>query len=207
MFLVSCGLDKKEEKCDAKDKPYECPSETPVKSFAIQGSISSAFGVEVNDESYDDIEAFYTSVSANLDTLAVDLGLDGYTLKFDKVDLGFKDLTKGMDVFIQSTHKRGYAVKTTVSSDNTFKVSFPAEAKDDTYQIKAIKKISVIATKTETNDLGEEVITTQKLCWNFAAVDLNVDYSDVDAPVILSNFETKLTAKDCEIAKKSMLLQ
>jgi len=202
--LTSCGMDDL-KKCDPNATTCETEGSEIKTAFKVSGSVSSAFGVTVDGASYYDIEDFYTEALSSIDASLETLGLEGYTAEFTKVELGFKDLTRNMDVFIEAVNSRGYSAKTTVRSDDTFSATFPAEASDDVYQIRAVKKIRVVATKV-TEEIDEEgnvieSITTKNVCWNFSAIATNVDYTEVEKPAIISDFETRITAKDCEAAK------
>ena len=188
MILASCGTNENDAcslgiKCAADKQATEATTD-----FVVRGSVSPAFELTVNGESYSDIEDYFTQESARLPDKVVDSGYEGYKVRFDAA-IGFNDLTQGMTVYISSKEKRGYQTKTLIAKNDTFAAKLPKEAAGDTYQIKANKRISVILTK------GLEV---KKFCYNFAAVDLEVAYEVIDKPIILSNFKSSLTTYECK---------
>lgn len=211
LTILATGCGVQDPQCNPKAETCDKTPISPVitkTAFKVQGSVASAFGITVDGVDYSDIEDFYTTAVGSLSGSLGSLGLEGYTVDSFTGGLGFKDLTNNMSVFVQASGDRGYAAKTSVNSNDTFQVTFPAEASGDVYQVKAVKKIRLVASKAEVvvtvegeENIASEIVTTKYICWNFAAADTSVDYSEVEIPVILSNFETSLTAKDCEAEK------
>lgn len=189
MILVSCGANENGVcALDAQCTADKQAAEAPAADFVVRGSVSPAFELTVNGESYSDIEDYFTKESARLPDKVTDAGYEGYKVRFDAA-IGYSDLTNGMTVFISGKEKRGFQTKTLIAKNDTFAAKLPVEAAGDTYQIKASKRISVILTK------GTEV---KKFCYNFAAVDLEVPYEMIDRPIILSNFKSTLTSYECK---------
>lgn len=186
--LVGCGTNSKEDRC-AILKECEAMSGANISSdFVIRGSVNSAFSLTVDGQEYGDIEEYFTAESYRLDKKVAAAGYEGYTARFDAA-IGFNDLTQGMTVYIAGKDKRGYQTKTLIAKNDTFAAKLPKEAAGDTYQIRANKRISVILTKGSEN---------KKFCYNFAAIDLEVPYEEIDSPVILSSFKSTLTSYECK---------
>lgn len=186
-FVYACGKDDKDDckvnsECDLKK----------MQPFSIQGSISGAFDVKVDGKRYDDIESFYSSELDRLPAKLEKAGYKDYSPDL-QAELGFKDLTENMDVFIAPMENRGYASKTSVGKDNTFKFRMPAEAAGDVYQFRAVKRIALVLSKSGAEDLT--------FCYNFSASETEVPYEKTDKPVVLSEFDTKITEYDCDSAK------
>lgn len=187
--LNACGTD-----CSGNSQQYqnECQKDPdteqqPKQYFTIQGAVVGAFDVEVDGQSYSDIESFYTEERERLPLKIEDAGYYGYDVDL-QAKLGFRDLTNGMSVYVSSSEKRGYAARSVVQEDDTFLIRFPEDAAGDTYKIRAIKRISIVLSNKE------ETLT---FCYNFSALDTNVLYDEVDKPVVLSSFKTNITSYEC----------
>lgn len=216
LAVYSCGDMQKEKTC--QEDVTKCPKVEAIKAeqyFYLNGSVVGAFEIEVDGQPYADIETFYSEENAKLNQKVIQAGYKGYTAQLDG-KLGFRDLTNGMAVFVAPNDRRGYAAKTVVSSNDTFSLRFPEAAAHDVYKVKATKRINVKLTKPiKKNDdkdssvsLADTAETEVKLlCYNFSAIDVAVSYEEVNKPVILSSFETKLTDYACEDVKPSETLQ
>lgn len=195
LALSACG---KDDSCSDKDKSgltasSSCDSaakaaDEPTDQFVLKGSITSAFAVVVDGESFNDLESFYTTEVGRLPAKVEKQGYTGYDVKFD-AEVGFDSLYRGMTVYLQGSEKRGYQARTTVARDGTFAVNMEPDAAGDTYMIRANKRVAVVLTKD-----GEP---TKKWCYNFSAVDLGVPYAEKDKPIQISNFTSTITALDC----------
>jgi hypothetical protein len=185
---TSCG--KNEGDCSGVGIDDCNEKEQIQESFLLKGSVVGAFEVVVDGNQYEDIETFYSEEIARLQDMANESGYFNHTVVLD-AEVGFKDLTNDMSVFVAPVQNRGYASKTKVSGDDTFTVKFPSEAAGDVYQIRATKRINLIITEKDT-------LETLIWCYNFSAVDSEVSYEQINKPVVLSSFETKLTKYSCE---------
>lgn len=201
-MMVACGMDK-EKTCqeDASKCEKVEPLETSSPYFTLSGSVVGAFDIEVDGQGYADIEAFFSEENARLTARIVQAGYVGYTAKLEG-KIGFKDLTSGMTVFVAPQDNRGYAARTVVLSNDTFSIRFPEDAAYDVYKVKATKRINVKLTKLSEdaieNENALELVDTKLLCYNFSAIDVAVSYEEVNEPIVLNSFETKLTEYACE---------
>ena len=207
LLLISCGETPKEEG-DGIWRPYNkegfippddgiddpepvAPAETVVTppeptSLSFKGYVGGIFGIRVNDVDYEDMEDFYTQELAELPAKVAEAGYEGYDIRFN-ANVGFKDLWKGMDIYIAPVEKRGYQGKALVGSDGSFTVTLPPDATDNSYQIRANKRISVILRKE----------TSVTLCYNFYAKEMSVSFADQEKPIVMTEFHSKVTAYSC----------
>jgi hypothetical protein len=200
--LISCG--------DlSNNEPYQCdpgtyahpdtgkctrPGMTPIQTnsdpspaketFKLRGSVTSAFEVVVNGVEYPDLEAFYSEEVLRLREYAKQ---NGIAAELEAV-MGMDDFHQKMTIFVSSSDKRGYQSKASSNSDGSFEVSFPIEAKNDTFKLKANKRIAV--TLIENNKRN-------KICYNFSAVEANVSFADESSPIILNEFVSTVTNYEC----------
>jgi len=192
LLLIGCGaakLDPSQLKQDPKDP----------QPFVLAGSVTSAFQVTVDGAKYPDLESYYTHEITQLSAQAAAAGYPGYDAAFE-AEVGYTDLANGMLVFVSPETNRGYSGQTTVDSDGTFSIPFPAEAAGDTYQVKATKRIGL--TLTNPKDPQD----TKNFCWNFNAQDLSVKYSDKDKPIVLNTFVSVITAYKCQAGNSVMTI-
>lgn len=159
----------------------------------IRGSVSSGFNITVDGIRYDDSESYYTDQIERLEQEKIIEGYEGYELTFD-AEVGLTDLKNGMTVFAEALGNEGYASETIVVADGTFKMQFPEDAAGD-YRVRANKRIGVI--------LRNEFETIY-WCWNFSANRQLSLYPD-SKPVILRNFDTRLTKYQCQARKTNAL--
>lgn len=196
MFLASCGQMSNCKSGEEKNNIGECKSELADNKSSVRsisGSLSGAFDVIVDGNSYSDIEAYYSSEIEALPARIEALGYKDYSVKLD-AKIGFKDLTNNMMVFISPVSNRdGYATKGYVGSDDKFNFVLPAFAPDASYRVKAVKRIALILT-SETE--------VKKFCFNFKTVEVKADLVDgKSSPVVLNQFESELTQYDCAQAE------
>lgn len=183
--LWGCGYLKPDKSDPAPIAPVS------TQDFQLHGSVTSAFQVTVDGKSYPDMESYYTYQIGQLDSQATAAGYPGYSTKFE-AQIGYKDLSSGMSVYVSPEASRGYSGQTSVGSDGNFTLTLPAKASGDTYQVKATKRIGLTLTsKTDIKDV-------KKFCWNFNAQNLSVPYSDKDKPIVLNNFVSNITAYECQ---------
>lgn len=165
-------------------------------SIEFSGYVLNAFAVSVDGEEYLDLEDFYTKELDRLPAKAAEAGFDAsYTVSLE-AEIGFKDLWLNMDVYVSPVAKHGYQGSSRVNEDGKFAVSLPGDAVDETYRVRANKRIRVLATR------GDEV---KRFCYNFSAMEKSVPFSDGGKPIILSEFNTSITAYDCVETKSSGL--
>lgn len=195
LALSACGQSNcksGEEKNDIGECKSSLASDGQSSVRSISGSISGAFDVIVDGESYSDIEAYYSAEIDALPARIEALGYADYSVKLD-AKIGFKDLTNNMMVFISPASGRdGYATKGYVGSDDKFNFVLPAYAPDSSYRVKAVKRIALILT-SETE--------VKKFCFNFKTVEAQADLIEgKSSPVVLNKFESSLTQYDCDQA-------
>ncbi len=155
----------------------------------FRGFVAKAFELEVDGETYLDMEDFYTKELARLPAKVRDAGYDPeYDVQFD-AQLGLSDLWLGMTVYMSTAASSGYLGETEVMSDGQFSVALPVDAVNDIYRVRANKRINVILTR------GSE---KRKICYNFSALDLSVPFTERSKPIILNKFSTALTSYECQ---------
>jgi hypothetical protein len=154
------------------------------------GYVVNAFEVTVDGVPYRDLETFYTEELARLPAKVQAAGYGPeYRVRFE-AEIGFKDLFQNMDVYITSEGDRGYQGQGQVMVDGRFEISFPESIVGDIFKVRANKRISVLLSRE-----GE----TKKICYNFSAVDRNIEKSETSKPIILSAFESRVTAYACPV--------
>jgi|GEM_PF-3993836 len=163
----------------------------PLSKVAIQGTVVSAFQIQVDGKSYADSEDFYSQELGRLGEKIAAAGFSDWQARFEAV-LGFNDLSRGMTVFVAPVGNRGPAGQAQVSLEGNFRVELPAS--DDStelkYNIRAVKRVNVVLTR------GEE---TRKFCYNFSAVEKDIGLSSSAVALIqLDTFETRLTTYACD---------
>ena len=206
MCMLSCGHERSSEDGDEFSPIYDAGAfggEEPVVGEGLdadvalfKGYVSNGFEVTVNGETFRDLEDFYTAELGKLPAKAVEAGYAGYSAVFE-AEIGFKDLWKGMDIYLAPEEDKGYQGQSSVGVDGGFEVELPAEGLEESYKVRANKRISLILEKD-----GERVT----LCYNFSALEKSVLLSERDKPIILKDFESHLTAYACEMkAEKTEL--
>lgn len=163
------------------------------EATGIEGYLSNAFDLHVDEERYSDSEDFYTRELDRLTEEAAKAGYEDWQLNFDAA-IGLVDLKYGMTVFVASAGNRGFAGQTSVSSTASFSIGVPEAARDQVFRLRAVKRINV------TLNPPEELRRTEKSvrwCYNFSAeiADVRVD----GEPVVLDNFKTRITKYACSI--------
>ncbi len=189
IFLSSCGKEV-ETKGESQSSPTETKAE-PKAATAItfRGFVAKAFELEVDGLTYTDMEDFYTQELSRLPAKVKEAGYgDDYAVRFE-AELGLQDLWYGMAVYISTASATGYLGETVVQNDGQFLVELPQDAVNDTYRVRANKRINVVLTK------GTEQIRN---CYNFSAIDLSVPLKESSKPIILNKFSTSLTKYECE---------
>jgi hypothetical protein len=190
-LLNACGEEELEDDLaeDSKSSSVDVgadESSGAEKKFA--GYVVNAFEVVVDGAPYRDLETFY---GEELKRLPGKLEAAGYSpfksVKFE-AEIGFKDLFRNMDVYITAEGDRGYQGSTMVLPDGKFEIAFPQSIVGDTFKVRANKRISVVVEKEE---------GTEKFCYNFSAAERNIQKSEADKPIILSEFETRITQYAC----------
>lgn len=187
-----CAKDQYNQETSCSDGNTFLNAVEGEEAFLIEGSVVGAFEVEVDGIAYADIEDFYAQESARLPEKIESLGYEGYEVTFE-AEIGYTDLTRGMTVFLAPEENRGYAAKTHVKSDDTFQFKLPNEAAGDVYRVKAVKRISVLISSESEQ---------RRFCYNFAAVERDISYEDIDKPIVLTSFETRITDYKCEMADR-----
>lgn len=203
LIITGCGS-KPQQNCqgqntiagvdttDAADQKCGTEPATPVDtSIEFKGAISGAFMVTVDGQAYNDIEGYYTWLISSLPAQIASLGYAGLT-PYLNAQLGFKDLTEGMDVFIAPVSGKGYAGKSMVNFNDQFSFELAATAEGQDYQLRAVKRITLSLK-------DQDGIEQKRFCFNFSAVDTNVTIAADDLPVVLSDFKSGVTAYDCNI--------
>jgi len=201
MSLGACSVVpyEGEEKAAAKGTAAPAPEgEDPNllgQPMMLRGYVSSAFDITVDGKHYEDSEDFYTQQIDVLEKQKDDGGYSEYSLEFD-AEVGLGELKTGMEVFVVATADQGFAGETIVIYDGTWEVKLPPEAKGDSFQVRANKRVGVRLTGPE----GDVV----EWCYNFYGIKL-LSLDDKSKPIILKNFQTKLTKYRCPLSSKSIL--
>ncbi len=195
-MVVSCGETaeekdgKSEEKAETSQATFGGPSAVG-NQVTFDGYVLNAFEVTVDDQPYKDLEDFYTQEIARLPAKVKTAGYDdSYTAEFD-AGIGFQDLWTDMKVYVSADGKEGYQGSAAVDQDGQFSIEFPTDGNDSAYRVRANKRISVLISNGEKTD---------RLCYNFSAIERSVLLSDKSKPIILDSFSTSLTAYDCSQA-------
>ena len=197
-LLMACGSVEtqsplEEEESNNSSNNSEYSPYINSDSLYLRGSVSSGFDITVDGINYQDSESYYTEQIDKLEQEKIFEGYEGYTLTFD-AEVGLTDLKNGMTVFAEAMGNEGYASETIIVADGTFKMEFPQDAGGD-YKIRANKRIGVILSNG---------IETIYWCWNFSANDQMTLRPD-SRPIILKQFETRLTKYQCKGRKSNSL--
>lgn len=161
---------------------------TPAEEVALEGYVTSAFEVTVDGTRYADLEDFYSQELVRIPERLEKAGLPADTPFSFEAQVGISDLWQNMRVYVSAVEDRGYLGTTRVSSEGSFRIAFPWEASESEYKIRAVKRISLLVTAE-----GE----SSRYCYNFSARDQNVLLSEREKPVILDEFETRITSYAC----------
>jgi hypothetical protein len=102
-----------------------------------------------------------------------------------------------MRVYLSPSSRTGFQGTATVDRSGGFKVDLPKAALDSRYKVKATKRINITLTN------GADTI---KICYNFAAVDRSVLFSERENPIILDSFVTTITAYECALENGGLTL-
>jgi len=163
----------------------------------VSGYILNGFEVQVDGQTYSDLEHFYTEEIDRLDERVREAGFDEtWQVSFD-ANIGFADLWENMAVFIATTEDRGFQARTWVNGDGAFTADFPADAKSNTFRMRAVKRLQLRLERS-----GERKV----VCYNFSAIERAVPFKESDKPVVLSQFTTQITAYDCRVNSNSGLI-
>lgn len=196
--LVACGQQPNYTDPKVTDQKDTTAEDTTTKKdslppMGIDGYISNAFDLTVDDERYSDSEDFYTRELDRLTEEAVEAGYEDWKLTFD-AKIGLVDLKYGMNVFVASPGNRGFAGQTTVSSNAGFYIAVPPAARDEAFSIRAVKRINVTLTPPDELRKTEKPV---RWCYNFSAEisDVRVD----GEPLVLNNFKTRITKYACSV--------
>ena len=128
--------------------------------LAFRGYVGGAFPIAVDGAPYEDSEDFYTQELARLPAKLQAAGYDkSWNWSLDAV-VGFQDLSINMMVYISPNAKNGYLAKSPVDSAGAFEMSLPMNAQDDSYMVRAVKRINLVLEKS-----GE----VKRICYNFSA--------------------------------------
>lgn len=186
-------VEEPKEEQEPKMKVIVRSTQTKKQSrISFKGYIGGVFEVKVDGETYADMEDFYTKELQALPKKIEESGLKGnYRIKFD-AQIGYSDLWRNMNVYMAPNSDRGYQGQARVRRDGGFTINFPADAEDDTYRVRATKRISVLVS-------GEGV--TKRFCYNFSAEEQSVSVDSREKPIILREFKTNLTSYACGITK------
>jgi len=187
MLMTGCGADCSKTKEAVSDCKSSDTKDVVAAAFKLQGSVTSAFAVTVDGEQFPEMESYFSAEKARLPAKVAEGGYEGWNADFE-AEIGYLDLTRGMIVFVQSANQRGYSARGTVGSDGNFSIEMPSQAAGDTYMLKSNKRIAVVLTKDA---------ETKRFCFNFAAVNTNVEYGEKDKPIVLDDFTSTITAYDC----------
>lgn len=163
----------------------------PTKTI-IEGSIISAFQITVDGTTYQDSEDFYSSEIGRLPEKVAAAGYAGWSATFEAV-LGFADLTRSMLVYVAPAGNYGYTALSAVSLDGRFRIELPSNGRDDSYNIRAVKRVNILLSKDA---------QSVKFCYNFSAIEKNLKVSELSKPVILDDFQTRLTKYACSVQEK-----
>lgn len=193
-----CGALEKADQTPASQTSAVSTDDSSQDSGPIEfsGYVLNAFEVSVDGAQYVDLEDFYTKELERLPAKAAEAGFDASYSMTLEAEIGFKDLWLNMDVYVSPVAKHGYQGSSRVNEEGKFAVSLPGDAVDETYRVRANKRIRVLATR------GDE---TKWFCYNFSAMEKSVPFSDGGKPIILSEFTTSITAYDCVESKSSGL--
>ena len=193
LITSSCGV-WIEAKEDEPKEPEPAPVFTPSYDFAtkdsteFQGYVTSAFEVTVDGDVYRDMEDFYTAELARLPAKVERAGYDdSWQAEFD-AQIGLSDLWHNMRIFIAPVEGQGYQSEAWASQAGSFRVRLPLNAVGHQYKVRANKRINVILTR------GDETV---KICYNFSAVESQIELADESLPIVLDTFETRVTAYEC----------
>jgi hypothetical protein len=190
----SVSVDDPETKGLGVKKVTESENEY-VSPVAVKGYVSSAFDLTVDGKNYADSEDFYSEQLETLEQQKNDGGYDDYVLSFE-AEVGLGELKNGMDVFVVATAEQGFAGETGILYDGTFQVNMPGDAIGDSFQVRANKRIGVILTNSEGNQI--------RWCYNFYGSQ-KFTLEENPKPIILRHFFTKLTKYRCSDSKASAL--
>jgi len=176
--------------------PTNTPRDVPSR-LKVSGYVLNAFEVTVDGESYVDLEDFYTRELPRLGERVRDAGFDeSWEVSF-AADVGFSDLWSNMTVYVATTEDRGFQARTWVDSAGGFSAEFPAEARTNTFRIRAIKRLRLLLQKDDEQRI---------VCYNFSAIEKAVPFAESDKPVVLSDFTTQVTAYDCRMDANNGLI-
>jgi hypothetical protein len=195
--LISCGVlyNEGDSGSSGQPEPEVSPSPEQTKVDAVfSGYVMSAFEIEVDGERYSDMEDFYTKELARLPQKIHAAGYsDASDVRFE-AELGISDLWADMRVFVVATGERGYQAESRVADAGKFLVNFPAAATNETYRVRANKRISI-------SFVSESKLL--RMCYNFSALDQSVLFSEAEKPIILDKFSSSITAYDCSAQSKT----
>lgn len=201
--LSACSIENPKDQATGTSSttssaPAAAPGESPAPASKgkasddstqggyLSGYVVSAFDLRVNGKSYADSEDFYTQEMASLTQQVASAGYAGYKMTFDG-QLGLDDLKYGMNVYVAAEGNTGYAGDTKVDSNGRFMLGIPDGSGDETFRIRANKRVSVILT-------SPDHAKTVTWCYNFSSVDTEGSLAD---PVLISDFNTTLTKYQC----------
>lgn len=188
LILAACGDTSQD---GASSAPAQAPQPAEAgtsQSKTFLGFVANAFDVTVDGVAYKDLEDFYTKEMDALPAKVQAAGYDtSYKITFD-ASIGFSDLWYGMQVYILSNSEHGYQGQAAVARNGSFTIDLPTAALNDSYKVRANKRIRVILTN------GAD---TQTLCYNFSAREKSVPFEETGKPIILDTFDTTLTKYDC----------
>ncbi|MFK7823585.1 MAG: hypothetical protein AB8G05_05485 [Oligoflexales bacterium] len=200
ILLSACGDDLEQSSSSSSEinefSQAVSVEESEEGELLFEGYISNAFEVSVDGLPYDDLEDFYTQESENLKEKVIAAGYDeSYEVFFD-AEIGFKDLWQNMTVYISSVQNRGYQREAYVGHNGDFSIALPTKAEDSEYKVRANKRIGVILSNEH---------ETIRICYNFSAIDKSVLLSEKEQPIILNEFQSKITNYACEKSENSAI--
>jgi len=195
MVVTGCGTEALVDSQKAKDASTPASDQLfakPVDADAIPitGYISP-INISVDGVFYVDSEDFYTQEVERLSKMVKEQ-YPKHSLFFD-AEVGLRDFKQGLSVFMVAASGQGVADETMVNGRGQFIFNLPAKTDlTQAYIVRAYKRIGMRLQK------DQEVISW---CYNLYAEENVV--LEKDKPMILRDFNTKVTTYQCQTPKTS----
>ena len=189
LAVSACGYSAKDTGLAADGQPYDKNEKAAalsekLDSVAVDGYISP-IDIDVDGQSYSDGEDFYTAELSRLEGV-VAKEYPGFGMDFEAA-VGLRDLKRGMSVYLVSQND-GFSGESKVDGSGKFSFYIPNEYADDTYTLRAYKRIGLRLNPPEGS--GK---TPTYWCYNMYAERVGT----VGKSVVLREFTTKVTRYQC----------
>ena len=182
LALTACNVEDMEGEEEGVYEAAYLGTENNEEIF--KGYLGGVFEITVDGVKYDSSEDWYNKEIEKIPARLAEAGYPDAEFQFD-AEVGLDDFAYDTKVNLQSQGGTGWAGSSqVVPNDGSYEIKLP-EGAFGRYQLKTVKRVSL----TVNGD--------KKFCYNFLGLAKDYDLNPESRPIIIEEFETKLTAYKC----------